>query len=518
MGGGGQAAHNVFARPKYVIDGPYNNEWYPDSYKEAIELRDEMVRNSISAYESYFHQKFQAKTYEWSAVCNIKEDTTMEDMQRLKDYFETTYGWQCYQIAIHRDEGHINDDGEKVINHHAHLEFITLDKNTGKKNFKLFDFPAQRMRKMQDDVAEILQMERGVDKRLSGAKRIEPRKYAIMKEKEREALREERKKQNKEQNQILDTLDSALNIDTSNAKSTKEAFNRHIQTIKDHTQELNDTKAQLTKAKQELDEVKQESFTITKQSKEEYESAIEKHKEMLLALANENKALKAELENERESRLTKAQVKAIIEQERKAWIKEQGHTKEEYAQLRALNKQSYTTIEELNAKIAELNANIKALKSHEMHILDTHEAKIAELESKLQSKESALITRSEQIKDFIADLQSKDKIIADLQKQNNDLQQNHSNLSHRYAKFQSNENVNTNIAQNTQNRFSQELEGKNDEKQESAIDKLMKQVELAEKETKERQNTPNSEFEKRIFHSKSTPRVDFGNVSTSKRR
>lgn len=127
--------------------------------------------------------------------------------------------------------------------------------------------------------------------------------------------------------------------------------------------------------------------------------------------------------------------------------------------------------------------------------------------------------RSEQIKDFIADLESKDKIIADLQKQNNDLQQNHSNLSHRYAKFQSNENFNTNIAQNTQNRFSQELEGKNGEKQESAIDKLMKQVESAQKEQQARVNTPKEKAEKDYENSvKSTPRVDFGNVSISKRR
>ena len=41
------------------------------------------------------------------------------------------------------------------------------------------------MREIQTEVAEILQMERGQDKRISGAKRIEPRVYAEMKEKER---------------------------------------------------------------------------------------------------------------------------------------------------------------------------------------------------------------------------------------------------------------------------------------------------------------------------------------------
>lgn len=56
----------------------------------------------------------------------------MNDLKKLAQHFSDKYGFQCYQIVIHRDEGHINDDVEKEINHHAHLEFITLDKETGK--------------------------------------------------------------------------------------------------------------------------------------------------------------------------------------------------------------------------------------------------------------------------------------------------------------------------------------------------------------------------------------------------
>ncbi|MBZ7959052.1 mobilization protein, partial [Campylobacter sp. RM9760] len=57
----------------------------------------------------------------------MKPNTTLNDLENLANHFQEKYGFQCYQIAIHRDEGHISDDGEKVINHHAHLEFITLD-------------------------------------------------------------------------------------------------------------------------------------------------------------------------------------------------------------------------------------------------------------------------------------------------------------------------------------------------------------------------------------------------------
>ena len=43
------------------------------------------------------------------------------------------------------------------------------------------------MREIQTEMAEILQMERWQDKRISGAKRIEPKVYADMKKQERQA-------------------------------------------------------------------------------------------------------------------------------------------------------------------------------------------------------------------------------------------------------------------------------------------------------------------------------------------
>lgn len=105
----------------------------------------------------------------------------MQDLERLAEHFNKKYGFQYYQIAIHRDERHINEKGEKVINHHAHFEFITLDKTTGKQCFKMRDFPPSKMREIQSEVAELLQMQCRQDKHISGAKRIESRAYAKIK-------------------------------------------------------------------------------------------------------------------------------------------------------------------------------------------------------------------------------------------------------------------------------------------------------------------------------------------------
>lgn len=219
-----QVFHNSTIRPSYVIGGEL--ECDPPKGYDAQRIKNEIVENAKQAYfntSKARNKAFQAKNYEWSAVVNIKPETTMNDLKKLAQHFSDKYGFQCYQIAIHRDEGHINDNGEKEINHHAHLEFITLDKNTGKQLFKLRDFNPQKMREIQTEVAEILQMERGQDKRISGAKRIEPRAYARLKEQERQEKREIKKE----------------------LESTKE-------TLKNTTQELESVKTELETTKKEL--------------------------------------------------------------------------------------------------------------------------------------------------------------------------------------------------------------------------------------------------------------------------
>lgn len=163
------------------------------THKEALKLRNEIIENAINAYNKNKSPKapnFKAKSYEWSAVVNIKQDTTMQDLEQLAKHFEQKYGFQCYQIAIHRDEGYIDDDGKEVINHHAHLEFITLDKHTGKNMYRRELISPKILRQIQTEVAEILNMERGQDKRISKRERIEPRKYAQMKEQEKKTQKE----------------------------------------------------------------------------------------------------------------------------------------------------------------------------------------------------------------------------------------------------------------------------------------------------------------------------------------
>lgn len=209
-----QVFHNSTVRPHYAIGGELiaNRKGY-----EALKLKEQIIENAKEAYIKNTKQKFQAKSYEWSAVVNIKQDTTMQDLEKLAEHFETKYGFQCYQIAIHRDEGHINDYGEKVINHHAHLEFITLDKETGKNMYRRELINPKILRQIQTEVAEILEMERGQDKRISKRERIEPRRYAQMKE----AERKEQAKLKAEHKQELESKEAELKFKDTKLEQEK---------------------------------------------------------------------------------------------------------------------------------------------------------------------------------------------------------------------------------------------------------------------------------------------------------
>lgn len=217
--------------PSYLISDRGVECDRPD--EQARELKEQIIARAKETYTSRTGQRFQAKTYEWSAVCNIKPDTTMDDLKRLAQHFSDKYSFQCYQIAIHRDEGHIGEDGKEQINHHAHLEFIMLDKNTGVNCFKMRDFPKSKMREIQSEVSQILQMQRGEDKRKSGRQRTEPRQYAKQKEAEKkttkQAINDLNKKIREIEKQQREALKEADNAFQAERKRMIEANNALVE-------------------------------------------------------------------------------------------------------------------------------------------------------------------------------------------------------------------------------------------------------------------------------------------------
>lgn len=259
--------------PNYLIGGETECNL---NHQEALTLKNEIIKNAIEKYTEHTGQKFQAKSYEWSLVVNIKPDTSMNDLENLSKHFQEKYGFQCYQIAIHRDEGHINEEGEKVINHHAHMEFITLDIETGKNRQR--EINKTKLRQIQTEIAEILGMERGEDKRISGAKRIEPRAYAVLKEKEkRERKQNINLEQKQEKEQFLNKSEYKKIIEDFRKSQINQGLDK-------------DFFKELSELKKNFQEVKEDNLS------ELLNDILREHLERIERLKKENSLLKAENE------------------------------------------------------------------------------------------------------------------------------------------------------------------------------------------------------------------------------
>lgn len=276
------------------------------THKEALKLRNKIIENAINAYnknKSLKAPNFKAKSYEWSAVVNIKQDTTMQDLEKLAEHFEKKYGFQCYQIAVHRDEGYI-ENGEKHINHHAHLEFITLDKNTGKNMYRRELISPKILRQIQTEVAEILEMERGQDKRISKRERVEPRKYAQMKEQEKKNQKELKAELEQEK---LSTKEIKAYIEqfrkNCTGKDLPKEFFRDISNLKKQAEPttkelLDDTLETLLQnyLKEKEKNIKLENEILSKQELEiEFQNIIKRHEAEIEKLKQQKLELEAKL-------------------------------------------------------------------------------------------------------------------------------------------------------------------------------------------------------------------------------
>lgn len=108
------------------------------------------------------------------AVVNLKPGTTMDDLKGLAQELKKEYGISCFQIHIHRDEGHKDPEtGQFKINHHAHMLFDWQDRKKG----TVLKLNRVQMSQIQTMVANVLGMERGELRVNSNRERLEPIEY-----------------------------------------------------------------------------------------------------------------------------------------------------------------------------------------------------------------------------------------------------------------------------------------------------------------------------------------------------
>ena len=157
-------------------DLSFQNE-YTCSFEEARKRAKQM---KIDADIAYLRRRGQKPKYDpekiyWSAEVNAREWHTVEDLKRAAAVIEKEMGYRLIYGCLHKDEGHLNDAGEWVMNCHFHLEFISLDENGISQHRKTFN--PSLMSKIQTEIAKTLGMERGQSKEITGRKHLTPRQY-----------------------------------------------------------------------------------------------------------------------------------------------------------------------------------------------------------------------------------------------------------------------------------------------------------------------------------------------------
>lgn len=262
-GNAGFLSHNSRERPtKNSIFSDEKNECSISS-KSAFEIYRKELAERAEKYTSRTGQKLQKKSVtHLSAIVNLNADHTLRDLRPLIEYIEERFGTKVFQAAIHRDEGHVGEDGKAIKNYHAHIEFMGLDQEGRSVRRKL---TKKELSLLQEKTAEIMKMERGTNyakERKRRPKRLDTYEY-------KEAMRR------KESDRIdltatlkREIADLRAELKERGAKRTQyaalEALNRSLKKqVKDKTltveavqKQIADLRATITEKEEEIAELR----------------------------------------------------------------------------------------------------------------------------------------------------------------------------------------------------------------------------------------------------------------------
>jgi len=158
-GGDGYFGHN--SREQETTNSIFKDEqnYCSCSKNEAFEIYRSELKIRSEKYTNRTGQKLQKNVItHLSAIVNFNKEHTEKDIKKVCDYLEKKYDTKVIQFSMHRDEGHISEDGEKIKNYHAHIEFLGLDSQG--KSLKR-NFHKKELSELQTEVAKLLNMERG---------------------------------------------------------------------------------------------------------------------------------------------------------------------------------------------------------------------------------------------------------------------------------------------------------------------------------------------------------------------
>lgn len=359
--------HNTrFVSPTYLLKEKSLGVEYDLNHEDAEALYQSLLKEAVTNYTQRTGQQLQAKKLRWSAVVNIKDTTTMDDLKKLTQKLYQEYGWQCYQIAIHRDEGHKDPDtGEIVYNLHAHLEFLMLNKK-GIYCFKKGEWGKGRMSKLQDLVAEQLQMKRG------------------------ETLKDRIKN-------IAELLSADISEILRGKDETYTAYCKRLNLIAEQKGIENFNAGSFLKGKTRVNhyQYKQQMKAVEdaykmQKEKDLQEKARELAQKDFVFDVVQKEFIKHTKEQE-QNILTLKEQKAIVEAERKKYKEEADHIASEYRALQALNKTLHTK-KELDDALASLRKDYEERLAKEAEKINTLNSSVKKLQDKNEELKADIST------------------------------------------------------------------------------------------------------------------------------
>jgi len=284
-GNPGFLSHNDRSRATVnsIFDDEKNEVW--NSAKEGFKLYRSELAARTEKYRERTGQKLQKNAItHLSAIVNFNKHHTMSDMRKVARYLENELGTKVFQIAMHRDEGHVDQHGLKHKNYHAHIEFMGLDQDGYSVRKKL---TRAMLIQMQSDIAEILGMERGIcyaQEQKPRPKRLDTYDFKAAKEREEKEVAAVVKRSAKLISEQIDTRNAKIKDLQAENKRLKAKL-KEIGAGRDQYAQLEQTVKEL-KAK-----IKAKDLTI----EELTEAFAEKErglKSQIESLKSENNALK----------------------------------------------------------------------------------------------------------------------------------------------------------------------------------------------------------------------------------
>lgn len=283
------------------------NEFDIDA-KVAQENFDELYKIAMKKIQGKTRRADKKNTLV-EAVVNIKTNTTMQDLKELQKHIEKEFGFQGLQIAIHRDEGHYEDD-TFITNNHAHMSFFTLNRETGRQMFRREHINKDKLRDLQTTTANILVMDRGTDKRVSKTERLGHKEYKSVKKTELakgkdldlevKKLREELQelKAERKDHAKLEQLNRDLKDEVKNKTLTIEDLNEHMQSLKQSFLNSKKENTELQKRNEKLEK----NNTNNEDLIQKYEFISDSNSETIRELRKELDDKSIELEEKNVSR------------------------------------------------------------------------------------------------------------------------------------------------------------------------------------------------------------------------